>query len=118
MDCQLDTKLENFTSEEIPFERSSFPASYWEATTLDWILDDDDDDDHGFHPMVVDYLCRLGDMDILQENYEELVDEQTAIPEEQEARARYGLSLDAEDQNFFGRLPCVETKSTQESSRN
>jgi hypothetical protein len=48
-----------------------------------------------------DYLWRLGNLDLLQERYQGLINERSMLEEEREKRQRVGLDLDSEDLDFL-----------------
>jgi hypothetical protein len=110
INCQLDIKLENSASEEIHLESSSFPISDWEATTCDRIFDDDDD----LHPLVANYFSRLGEKDLPQERYSDLMEEQTMLLEEQKTRAGVDLVLSYEDQEWLKNFPVSKQNLLEE----
>jgi hypothetical protein len=67
------------------------------------ILNEDEDlaheiGDTQYHPLVTEYLSKLGDLDLLQERLYELMDEKESLEVERDSRLRYGLALDPEDQ--------------------
>jgi hypothetical protein len=51
-----------------------------------------------------DYLWRLGNLDLLQERHQSLVNEKLMLEEEQEKRRRVGMDLNAESLDFLGRF--------------
>ncbi|CZR67203.1 uncharacterized protein PAC_17102 [Phialocephala subalpina] len=68
------------------------------------IASDDDDDDFEpseYHPLVNDYLSKLGDLDLMQERLDEFRDEKAALEAEKQSRHRFGLTLDADDQEWL-----------------
>ena len=108
---QLDTKPENSTLEETHSEISTFRPPEWEESTVGFTLanneDDDNNDDRGeddgeyHHPIVADYLSRVGDVDKLQKRYWDLIDKQKSFLDETEVRASDGLILPSEDQEWL-----------------
>lgn len=66
-----------------------------------------------FHPLVREFLSRLGDLYLLIEECDELVDDENSMIEAKSTRARVGLPLSAEDQNFLEHFESTESKLTK-----
>ena len=54
-----------------------------------------------YHPLVVRYLSKMGDLDLLRERLDDLLDEKRMLEEEQKKRLRFGLVLNDEDQHWL-----------------
>ncbi|KUJ07132.1 uncharacterized protein LY89DRAFT_691933 [Mollisia scopiformis] len=63
--------------------------------------DDDNLEASGYHPLVNEYLSKLGDLDLMQERLDEFRDEKAALEGEKQSRQRFGLVLDAIDQEWL-----------------
>ncbi|KAF8859030.1 hypothetical protein BDZ45DRAFT_371751 [Acephala macrosclerotiorum] len=63
--------------------------------------DDDDFEASEYHPLVNSYLSKLGDLDLMQERLDEFRDEKAALEGEKQSRHRFGLTLDADDQEWL-----------------
>jgi hypothetical protein len=62
---------------------------------------DEEDGEFDFHPLVSRYLSRMGDLDLLQERFDDLLDEKRGLEEQRERRRQLGLTLDPEDQQWL-----------------
>jgi hypothetical protein len=51
-----------------------------------------------FHPLVTAFLSRLGDLDLLRESLDDLVEEREGLEEERSSRQRTGQTLETNDQ--------------------
>lgn len=63
--------------------------------------DDDSENNSEYHPLVVEYLSKLGDLDLLQERLDESRDEKKTLEAEKISRQRFGLNLDPVDQDWL-----------------
>ena len=61
-----------------------------------------------YHPMVVEYLSKLGDLDLLQERLDEHLDEKESLELEKASRLRFGYALDPDDQDWLDTSHTVE----------
>lgn len=73
-----------------------------DGQTLDQGSIDQTDSDH--HPMVSQYLSKLGDIDLLQERLEEIEEEKYALEEGEVVRRRYGIEIPRENQEGMNTL--------------
>lgn len=62
---------------------------------------DDEDEDVGHHPLVKKYLSRAGDLDLLRERLDDIIDETRSLEEQSEVRNRVGRSLASEEQTWL-----------------
>ncbi|KAK0118619.1 hypothetical protein ONS96_011709 [Cadophora gregata f. sp. sojae] len=61
-----------------------------------------------YHPLVSQYLSKLGDVDIYRERLDELLEERYILEEEMEKRARVGLRLSDENEQWLANYSQVE----------
>jgi hypothetical protein len=61
-----------------------------------------------YHPLVSRYLSRMGDLDLLQERLDDLLDEKRSLEQERERRLRMGLTLMQEDQQWLENIHGAE----------
>ncbi|PQE19794.1 hypothetical protein CJF32_00008759 [Rutstroemia sp. NJR-2017a WRK4] len=54
-----------------------------------------------YHPLVTQYLSKLGDLDIIKERLNDLLGEKTALEAEKETRKKFNINLDLEDQAWL-----------------
>lgn len=54
-----------------------------------------------YHPLVAEYLSKLGDVDLLRERLDWHADHKLALEERKELRARFGMTLEVECQIWF-----------------
>lgn len=54
-----------------------------------------------YHPLVTAYLSKQGDLDLLYERLDDLVDEKQSLEAEKQSRLRFGLTLDPDDQKWL-----------------
>ncbi|KAM3068125.1 hypothetical protein ACMFMF_009490 [Clarireedia jacksonii] len=54
-----------------------------------------------YHPLVTDYLSKLGDVELLRERLEEFLDEKQALEHEEKLRRTFNMSLNPEDQAWL-----------------
>lgn len=54
-----------------------------------------------FHPLVAQYLSKLGDLDLAQESLDDCVEQKEALEAEKDSRLRSGLALDPDDQTWL-----------------
>jgi len=66
-----------------------------------------------YHPQVLKYLSRLGDLDLQRERLVDLIDEKRSLEEEREKRLRFGLTLDPEDQGWLENAQTSEDELTE-----
>ncbi|KAL2064647.1 hypothetical protein VTL71DRAFT_3785 [Oculimacula yallundae] len=115
---------------EMTFEIKSSSSSSSSSTTSE----SESEEGQAFIPLVADYLSKLGDMDILQERLDELLEERENLEEEREKRARVAelleerddqeaegkkgarmkLRLSDEDEDWLARYSVVETGMIEE----
>jgi hypothetical protein len=62
------------------------------------------------HPLATEFLSKLGDMYLLDEQYNDLVDERQYLEEEGARRKHVNLSLNADDQAFIDEFGAREQK--------
>ncbi|KAN0095171.1 hypothetical protein V8E51_015882 [Hyaloscypha variabilis] len=62
---------------------------------------DEEEEEIEYHPVVARYLSKMGDLDLLQERLDDLLDEKRGLEEEQKKRLKFGLVLDGEDQQWL-----------------
>jgi hypothetical protein len=60
--------------------------------------DEEEDDEDEYHPLVSQYLSKLGDLDILRERLDDLRDDKRALEDQRETRRKIGMTLDPESQ--------------------
>jgi predicted nuclease with TOPRIM domain len=69
---------------------------------------DEEEEESEYHPLVARYLSKMGDLDLLQERLEDLLDEKRTLEQERERRLRLGLSLMRGDQQWLENIPGAE----------
>ncbi|KAE9367994.1 hypothetical protein N431DRAFT_429255 [Stipitochalara longipes BDJ] len=62
---------------------------------------EEEEEEIAYHPRVARYLSKMGDLDLLQERLDDLLDEKRLLEEEQKKRLKFGLVLDGEDQQWL-----------------
>jgi hypothetical protein len=67
-----------------------------------------------YHPLHVEYLSRLGDLDLAKERYHNMKHERQSLISERESRSRIGLQLQGELQVFLNELPAHEAEVQRE----
>ncbi|CAG8951675.1 hypothetical protein HYFRA_00005475 [Hymenoscyphus fraxineus] len=65
------------------------------------------------HPLVRAFLSKLGDLYLLMEEYDNLVEDKETLVEERSKRAQVGLQLSVEDQNFLINFESTESELTK-----
>lgn len=68
------------------------------------------DVDQKFHPLVEEYLSKLGDIDIFRERHEKHLEEKEALEEDRETRRRVNLTLTAEDEAWLEQSDDLENE--------
>lgn len=63
-----------------------------------------------FHPLVTEYLSKMGDVDIFQERLDWHLDEKETLEEEKEKRQRVGLDLAPPDQEWLDNYSAAESE--------
>jgi hypothetical protein len=63
-----------------------------------------------YHPLHVEYLSRLGDLDLAKERYHNMKHERQSLISERESRSRIGLELQGDLQVFLNELPAREAE--------
>ncbi|KAI9640510.1 hypothetical protein NHQ30_011256 [Ciborinia camelliae] len=53
------------------------------------------------HPLVANYLSKLGDLDLLKEDIQDAMEEKIELENQKEARKAYNLTLEPEDQSWL-----------------
>jgi hypothetical protein len=81
---------------EDKFVTSLEPEVQSECSELDFL-----NDRQRFHPLVVEYLSKMGDLDLLRERLEDHRDEISVAESERETRQRVNLPLASEDQKLL-----------------
>ncbi|CAG8976948.1 hypothetical protein HYALB_00008859 [Hymenoscyphus albidus] len=66
------------------------------------------------HPLVRAFLSKLGDLYLLMEECDNLVDDKETLVEERSKRSQVGLQLSVEDQNFLINFESTESELTKE----
>ncbi|KAH7416797.1 hypothetical protein BKA64DRAFT_277525 [Cadophora sp. MPI-SDFR-AT-0126] len=69
--------------------------------TNTWSIADDEFDEPNYHPSVTKFLSKQGDLDLLHERRDNLLDEKRALGEEKESRGRFGMTLNEDDQAWL-----------------
>lgn len=59
---------------------------------------DEGDEEDEYHPLVSQYLSKQGDLDLLRERLDDLLDDKRALEEQRETRRPLGMTLDPESQ--------------------
>ncbi|KAH8751871.1 hypothetical protein BGZ57DRAFT_912937 [Hyaloscypha finlandica] len=62
---------------------------------------EEEEEELKYHPLVARYLSRMGDLDLLQERFDDLLDEKRILEEEGDKRLHFGLTLNVEDQQWL-----------------
>jgi hypothetical protein len=62
------------------------------------------------HPLVAEFLKKMGQVDILYERLSDNIDEKEDLEDEKEVRLRVGLSLHPDDQAFLDRFDQIEAE--------
>lgn len=62
---------------------------------------EDDFEAPEYHPLVAEYLSKMGDLDLLHERLDEFRDEKAALEAGKVSRERFGRILDPDDQNWL-----------------
>jgi hypothetical protein len=81
-------------------DRPLTPAGVDDAQSYSRSIDEEDEE-FDFHPLVSRYLSRMGDLDLLKERFDDLLDEKRGLEEQRERRRQLGLTLDPEDQQWL-----------------
>jgi hypothetical protein len=100
-------EAENKIFPELPSGGGTFIDDQDIATYLEGLepRESDGTDSHVIHrPEVTQYFSRVGDEDIIQESLDELRKERAHLVEEERMRARLGLTLDTESQDFLNQF--------------
>jgi len=100
-------EAENKIFPELPGGGSTFIDDQDITTYLGGLepRDSDGADSHVIHrPEMTQYFSRVGDEDIIQESLDELRKERAHLVEEERMRARLGLTLDTESQDFLSQF--------------
>jgi hypothetical protein len=63
--------------------------------------EDNEIDELEYHPLVSKYLSRLGDLDLLRERLDDLIEEKENLLLEKASRQRFGRYLDPDDQEWL-----------------
>jgi hypothetical protein len=63
-----------------------------------------------FHPLVTEYLSRLGDVDIFRERHERHLEEKEALESDRETRRRVNLTLSPEDEAWLQESDYLENE--------
>jgi len=66
-----------------------------------WSILDDDFDEPNHHPLVTKFLSKQGDLDLLHERRDNILDEKRSLEEEKESRSRFGMALNEDDQAWL-----------------
>ena len=69
-----------------------------------------------YHPLVVEFLSKMGDVDILQERLDERREEKDQLEGEKESRELVGLGLAAEDQEWLDNFSALEAELLEDIS--
>lgn len=89
---------------ETPSPRPSPPPSEYSESDLS----------QDFHPLVAEYLSKLGDVEILRERYEWHLEEKITLEEEEERRKRVNRELAEEDQVWLANYSELKTALEKE----
>ncbi|ESZ94920.1 hypothetical protein SBOR_4712 [Sclerotinia borealis F-4128] len=57
-----------------------------------------------YHPLVANYLSKLGDLDLLKEDIQDVTDEKMGLEQQKETREAYNLTLDSESQSWLDKF--------------
>ncbi|PVH78965.1 hypothetical protein DL98DRAFT_533328 [Cadophora sp. DSE1049] len=112
LEFELD-RLEGKFYDRSSRHRTSLTANY-DSTHRSTMLPSSSSSDNGseeareFHPLVSKYLSKLGDVDIYRERLDELLEERYILEEEKEKRARVGLRLSDENEQWLADYSKVE----------
>lgn len=68
----------------------------------------EEEEESEYHPLVARYLSKLGDLDLLQERLEDLLDEKRILEQERERRRHLGMTLLYEDQQWLENIHGAE----------
>jgi hypothetical protein len=79
--------------------QSEVPAFQLRSSQNDEFLDDEED--LRYHPLVKSFLSKIGNLDLLQERLEDIIDERESLEDQRETRNRVGLSLGEEEQTWL-----------------
>jgi hypothetical protein len=60
------------------------------------------------HPLHISYLSRLGDLDLVRERLQNMIQERDSILYDQESRLRVGMNVHENEQNFLDQFPLQE----------
>jgi hypothetical protein len=109
---ELDRLEEHFYTRpleevHVMLDRPLTPAGVDDAQSYSRSVDEEDEESD-FHPLVSRYLSRMGDLDLLQERFEDLLDEKRGLEEQRERRRQLGLTLDPEDQQWLENAQSAE----------
>jgi hypothetical protein len=77
---------------------------------------DIDDELDTYHPIIIAYLLRMGDLDLVLESLKELDEEKTKLQREKGTRQRFGLDLDLDDEAWL--LECDALRHYLDEERN
>lgn len=72
-----------------------------ESVSASEASDGDEFEASEFHPLVTEYLSKLGDLDLMKERLDEFRDERAALEAEKLSRQRFKRALDPDDQNWL-----------------
>ena len=112
LEYELD-RLETRYQERSTTHRPSLTANY-DSTHHANIVPSSVSSDSGseqardYHPLVSEYLSKLGDVDIYKERLDELLEERYILEEDREKRARVGLRLSEENEQWLADYSRVE----------
>jgi len=79
--------------------QSEVPAFQLPSPQNDEFLDDEED--LRYHPLVKNFLSKIGDLDLLQERLDDIIDESESLEDQKETRNRVGLLLGEEEQTWL-----------------
>ncbi|KAH7348832.1 hypothetical protein BKA65DRAFT_550897 [Rhexocercosporidium sp. MPI-PUGE-AT-0058] len=79
------------------------------TSSSDASTDSESENGQQFHPLVTQYLSKLGDVDILRERLDELLEERYILEEEREKRARVEMKLSDENEEWLANYSDVES---------
>jgi hypothetical protein len=77
-------------------------------------LESNSDMEEEFHPLVAEYLSKMGDVDILRERHEGHLDEKAAMESERETRRNVDLDLSPDDQLWLDGADEMEKEILEE----
>ncbi len=79
----------NLLDRPLPPAETNDPQPY-SSSADEW------DEEDEYHPLVSQYLSKLGDLDLLRERLDDLLDDKRALEEQRETRRKIGMILDPE----------------------